>query len=272
MTLRSDVPRLALARIEELFHEKQQRVYRQTNRTFAMLMLPQWILGIVLALTLSPRSWTGSASTIHPHVWEALFLGGIIAVFPVLMALLRPGQPLTRYSIAIAQMLTSALLIHLRRADRDSLSRVRVAGVPGVLSRLASPGLGDRGGRAGSLPARRFLAAAIYGVAPGPSGDGWSTRDGWPLKTRCSSSRASRPGPHSGSPPGDGGARDQRRRPGRQLPRRRRWPGAGLQRSVRADSRILFEVEALGFNVSALLPPAPKFEPDTWSDSRRRSS
>ena len=33
--------------------------------------------------------------------------------FPVALALLRPGVAMTRYSIAIAQMLMSALLIHL---------------------------------------------------------------------------------------------------------------------------------------------------------------
>jgi signal transduction histidine kinase len=40
-------------------------------------------------------------------------LGGLVSLFPALLAILRPGQPSTRYTIAVAQMLMSALLIHL---------------------------------------------------------------------------------------------------------------------------------------------------------------
>ena len=43
----------------------------------------------------------------------AIFLGGAISAFPIALALTRPGQRITRYTIAIGQMLTSALLIHL---------------------------------------------------------------------------------------------------------------------------------------------------------------
>src|SRR5205814_2742843 len=50
---------------------------------------------------------------IHMHVWAAILLGGAISSFPVFLALKRPGHALTRHTIAVAQMLTSALLIHL---------------------------------------------------------------------------------------------------------------------------------------------------------------
>src|SRR5207237_10673989 len=50
---------------------------------------------------------------VHLHVWAAVFLGGIITIFPVSLALLRPGETFTRYTIGVAQMLMSALLIHL---------------------------------------------------------------------------------------------------------------------------------------------------------------
>ena len=113
MTGNTKAPRLALRRIEELFHQNQQRVYRQTDRMFAALMVAQWVFGIVVAVVVSPRTWIGAASTIHPHVWQALFLGGVITMFPVLLAWLRPGEALTRYAIAVGQMSMSALLIHL---------------------------------------------------------------------------------------------------------------------------------------------------------------
>lgn len=40
-------------------------------------------------------------------------VGGIISLFPALLGLFRPGRPSTRYTIAVAQMLMGALLIHL---------------------------------------------------------------------------------------------------------------------------------------------------------------
>jgi signal transduction histidine kinase len=42
-----------------------------------------------------------------------VLLGGAISAFPIFLALTRPGRPVTRHVIAAAQMLTSALLIHL---------------------------------------------------------------------------------------------------------------------------------------------------------------
>jgi len=101
------------ARAEFLFHESRQANYKRIDRLFAGLMCFQWIGGIVAALIISPRAWAGSISHVHIHVWAAIFLGGAITVFPVFLAIFRPGEVLTRYTIAIAQMLMSALLIHL---------------------------------------------------------------------------------------------------------------------------------------------------------------
>src|SRR5690348_8356102 len=76
-------------------------------------MMVQWAAAIAAALWLSPRAWSGRTSHMHPHVWAAVVLGTLISVFPVALAFLRPGRALTRHTIAVAQMLTSALLIHL---------------------------------------------------------------------------------------------------------------------------------------------------------------
>lgn len=98
---------------DELFRAHQQEIYQKTDRLFAGLMAFQWLAGIVAALWLSPRTWTGTTSAIHPHVWAAFILGGLISAFPIALALTRPGEPLTRYVIGVAQMLMSGLLIHL---------------------------------------------------------------------------------------------------------------------------------------------------------------
>ncbi|HWZ97072.1 MAG TPA: response regulator [Candidatus Dormibacteraeota bacterium] len=101
------------ARADFLFQQKRNANYKRIDRLFAGLMCFQWVAGIVAALVISPRAWAGSTSHIHIHVWAALILGGIITIFPVALAILRPGEVLTRHTIAVAQMLMSALLIHL---------------------------------------------------------------------------------------------------------------------------------------------------------------
>jgi len=105
--------RFTQERTERIFENLRHIVYMQTDRLFAVLMTVQWIFGIVAALVVSPRAWAGPASETSIHVWAAIFLGGAITGFPVALAVLRPGERLTRHSIAVGQMLTSALLIHL---------------------------------------------------------------------------------------------------------------------------------------------------------------
>ena len=80
---------------------------------FAGLMVAQWLAGIVAAVWISPKTWMGAESQMHWHVWAAVLLGGVITSFPVALAWKRPGDTLTRHAIAVGQMLTSALLIHL---------------------------------------------------------------------------------------------------------------------------------------------------------------
>jgi signal transduction histidine kinase len=100
-------------RSARLMTESQQQIQQRTDRMFAWLMICQWVGGIVAALWISPRTWEGTVSHTHVHVWAAVFLGGAISALPVLLAWRRPGHVTTRHTIAVAQMLTSALLIHL---------------------------------------------------------------------------------------------------------------------------------------------------------------
>lgn len=83
------------------------------DRLFAGLLLGQWLVGIILALVVSPRTWTGAVSQTHVHVWAAIWLGGAIAAAPIYCVIRFPGRLATRHIVAIGQMLASALLIHL---------------------------------------------------------------------------------------------------------------------------------------------------------------
>jgi PAS domain S-box-containing protein len=96
-----------------LFAAHQQTIYRCTDRMFAVLMSIQWLAGVVAALWITPRTWIGTVSHTHIHVWESIFLGGAISILPITLALVRPGESATRHVIATAQILMSALLIYL---------------------------------------------------------------------------------------------------------------------------------------------------------------
>ncbi|MDQ6940688.1 MAG: hypothetical protein M3119_11085, partial [Verrucomicrobiota bacterium] len=65
---------------EELFLQHRQKIYRQTDRIFAILMLGQWLVAILLASVISPRTWSGESSALHVHLWMAIFLGGAISI------------------------------------------------------------------------------------------------------------------------------------------------------------------------------------------------
>jgi PAS domain S-box-containing protein len=100
-------------RTAQLFQEQHQNIIKHTDRLFARLMTFQWFFGLALALWISPRTWAGTESRIHMHVWAAVILGGVVTTVPVLLAIFKPGETLTRHAIAVGQMLMSALLIHL---------------------------------------------------------------------------------------------------------------------------------------------------------------
>ncbi|AIE87125.1 response regulator [Fimbriimonas ginsengisoli] len=101
------------ARAEALYKEHNDRICQSVDRTMAILFGVQWIFGIVAALVISPRTWIGTASETHLHVYAAIFLGGAISAAPIFLALTQPGSVLTRHVVAVSQMLWSALLIHL---------------------------------------------------------------------------------------------------------------------------------------------------------------
>jgi len=100
-------------RAEELFQAHRLEVVVRTDRLFAGLLAVEWIVGIAAALWISPRTWAGESFSPHIHVWAAIFLGGASALLPIILALSRPGAPLTRHTIAVGQMLMASLAIHL---------------------------------------------------------------------------------------------------------------------------------------------------------------
>lgn len=101
------------SRSNELLAISRRDIHESTDRVFTWLMPFQFVAGVVAALVISPRTWVGTASAPHIHVWAAVVVGGLISGVPVWFTVFRRGENLTRHIVAIGQMLTSALLIHL---------------------------------------------------------------------------------------------------------------------------------------------------------------
>jgi PAS domain S-box-containing protein len=103
----------AVPTADQLLDRHRHDIYVRTDRLFAGLMILQFVGGVIAALILSPVTYVGAHAYIHPHVYAAVFLGALIGVPPIAMALLLPGRAVTRYVISTCQALSSALLIHL---------------------------------------------------------------------------------------------------------------------------------------------------------------
>lgn len=98
---------------ERIFSEHRAAIFKRTDRLFCALMAVQWLACILTAIFISPRTWIGSEASVHIHVWAALLLGGSVSLFPIYLTWFRAGEAGTRHVVAVAQMLMSALLIHL---------------------------------------------------------------------------------------------------------------------------------------------------------------
>lgn len=103
------------SRALELFESQKLAIYKRTDRLFLWLMGGQWLLAIVLALFVSPQAWVGEDQSHlnQLNLLAAIGLGGLFCGVPALVAWKRPGADFTRHTIAVGQMLVSALFIHL---------------------------------------------------------------------------------------------------------------------------------------------------------------
>ena len=98
-------------RVAQLYTEQARAIGARANRFFMVLLALEWIACVVCALWLSPLTWTGLSSATHPHVPLAIFLGGTVAALPIALCWKRPFDPLTRHSVAVAQMVFGSLLV-----------------------------------------------------------------------------------------------------------------------------------------------------------------
>ena len=100
-------------RAEERYRTRVHNLVTETDRMFGWLMLGQWAFAILLALLFSPLGWAVKTQALGSNLSMAVLFGGVLASLPAYLAFRHAGEPTTRHVIAAAQMLWSALLIHL---------------------------------------------------------------------------------------------------------------------------------------------------------------
>ena len=98
--------------IDEILQQQKNRSSRWADHFFFWLMIIQFVGLLATATWISPMTWAGTQSYVHQHIWAALLIGGAVTLYPAFMAWRYPGAFATRLSVAIGQMLVSALLIH----------------------------------------------------------------------------------------------------------------------------------------------------------------
>src|SRR5262249_9701665 len=100
-------------RADQLFTQRQERRARRTDKLFSALMLVQWALAIGLAIFVSPHAWATKTHAGGGYLALAVAGGGALSAIALAFIWLRPGAGITRYAVAVCQMIWSSLLIHL---------------------------------------------------------------------------------------------------------------------------------------------------------------
>lgn len=113
-------------RTKDLFADHTLEIAEKTDRMFAKLMVLQFIVGITFALTVPSHIWMARGQQ-NLFVWDAMFFGSIIAAGPIVLSFTNPGKLLTRYVVAVAQMLFGALFIHLTGGRIEAYSHILVS-------------------------------------------------------------------------------------------------------------------------------------------------
>jgi len=110
-TEKTETTNPAKERAAMILRSLKQATYKQTDRMFAWLTAFEWMAAMAAASLISPHVWPGEAPM--QLVCMASALAGLIYLVPLYLALRYPGWAGTRHAIAVGQMLTPALFIHL---------------------------------------------------------------------------------------------------------------------------------------------------------------
>jgi two-component system, sensor histidine kinase and response regulator len=110
-TEKTDAKTPAKERAATILRTLKEASYKQTDRMFAWLTAFEWMAAMAAASLISPHVWPSEPPM--RLLCMASALAGLIYLIPLYLALRYPGWAGTRHAIAVGQMLTPALFIHL---------------------------------------------------------------------------------------------------------------------------------------------------------------
>src|SRR4029079_7431857 len=95
----------SVQRADELFQQHRLNVFRHADLFLSQLLLVEWPSAVLIAVFAPPEVWFMPHHTLSIGI--AAVAGGFLSIFPFCLARFSPSRPLTRHTIAIAQMLMS---------------------------------------------------------------------------------------------------------------------------------------------------------------------
>ncbi|MCE9599082.1 MAG: Hpt domain-containing protein [Spirochaetia bacterium] len=98
---------------QHIYQENLDHHRRGLDHIMSFVLIFNWILAILFAVIVSPKTWIGAQSLVNFHVKLAIVQGGFMSLFPTYLAWFHPGKPMTRHVIAMSQCLFASLLVHL---------------------------------------------------------------------------------------------------------------------------------------------------------------
>src|SRR5689334_6603478 len=93
----NEAPVVLSPRAKQIFDDHLRRLHCRIDRMFVVLMFVQWAFAVGCAAWLSPYSWDGTVRHLHPHVWLAASIGGLLTLPVAYAGVLYPGRVGTRY-------------------------------------------------------------------------------------------------------------------------------------------------------------------------------
>lgn len=88
-------------------------IRRRANRLLLWVLLLHWPAAVLIAIFVTPKTWIGEAAQVHPHVWSAMFFGGVLSLAPWWYGRGQPSNRFLSIMISISLTIWSAVLIHL---------------------------------------------------------------------------------------------------------------------------------------------------------------
>jgi len=100
-------------REKDFYKSLLKQTYENASKLFYVIIPIQLVLLIILAFFITPITWKANISSINFNIYLTIGLGLFSALLPMYLIKNNPSGTITRYAIAINQMLTSSMLINI---------------------------------------------------------------------------------------------------------------------------------------------------------------